>query len=200
MRNALIIFVRNPVLGKVKTRLAATLGNENALEIYKQLLQHTHDITQSLPYQKFIFFADYINENDLWENDSYVKQLQHGDDLGSRMANAFSQLFDDGYQQICIIGSDCIELTGYILRAAFEQLQHHDAVIGPSLDGGYYLLGMSQPILGIFENKNWSTNEVLPATLKSIHNKNLSLFLLPQLSDIDTAEDWQQYQSNLKSN
>ena len=199
MQNALIIFVRNPVLGKVKTRLAAMLGNEEALKIYNRLLQHTHIITQTLPYPKFIFYADYFNENDLWENDSYVKHLQHGDDLGSRMANAFSLLFNEGYQQICIIGSDCIELTDEVLRSAFEQLQHHDAVIGPSLDGGYYLLGMSQPIPGIFENKKWSTAEVLPATLETISNNN-SLFLLPQLSDIDTAEDWHQYQKTISSN
>lgn len=195
--NALIIFVRNPVLGKVKTRLAATVGNEKALAIYGQLLQHTHNITQPLPCKKFVFYADYINENDLWKKEYYEKELQSGDELGSRMHNAFSEIFMKGFKNICIIGSDCIELNETIISKAFNDLQNHDTIIGPSLDGGYYLLGMNKRVKGIFENKNWSTNEVLNATLKNIEYEKCSCKLLPELSDVDTADDWIKYELTL---
>lgn len=195
---ALIIFVRNPVLGKVKTRLAATVGNEKALEIYRLLLEHTHDITQELACHKFVFYADDLQLDDLWENGIYNKQLQQGDDLGTRMGNAFSSLFSKGCKSICIIGSDCIELSSHIIEEAFEQLRTNDAVIGPSLDGGYYLLGMNKLIPGIFDNKNWSTDEVLPDTISSISAQGLDCFLLAALSDIDNEEDWEKYGSSLR--
>jgi len=190
---ALIIFVRNAVLGKVKTRLAATMGNETALNIYQQLLTHTHSITQNIACQKFIFYADEKNENDLWENDLYKKQVQHGDNLGERMGNAFNHLFCLGYKRICIVGSDCVALTTNLLHTAFEHLQTHDTVIGPSLDGGYYLLGMNQIIQGIFEEKEWSTDSVLTDTMANISNSKKSCAVLPVLSDIDTEEDWKRY-------
>lgn len=195
---ALIIFVRNPVLGKVKTRLAATVGNAKALDIYRQLLQHTHDITQALTCHKFVFYADDLQLNDLWENDPYNKQLQQGNDLGARMGNAFSSLFSKGYKSICIIGSDCITLGSGIIEEAFMQLQNYDAVIGPSLDGGYYLLGMNNLVAGIFDNKNWSTDKVLPDTLSSISAQGLNCFLLAALSDIDNEEDWEKYRATSK--
>src|SRR5687768_6683080 len=132
---ALIIFVRNPVLGKVKTRLAETLGAENAVKIYNKLLQHTHDITKDIVAEKYIFYADYMNNEDLWENEIYRKEMQSGLDLGERMKNAFELLFDKGYKEIVIIGSDCYELTEEILLVAFDQLKNFDTVIGPSKDG-----------------------------------------------------------------
>ncbi len=122
MKSALIIFARNPVLGKVKSRLAATLGEEKALLIYKALLTHTHNISIKLSADKFIFYEDYINDDDLWENHIYKKFLQQGDDLGSRMKNAFSYLFEKKYEKIVIIGSDCYELSMDIIIEAFNLL------------------------------------------------------------------------------
>ncbi len=89
MKSALIIFVRNPVLGKVKTRLAKELGNEVALSVYKKLLTHTHSVVSNINADRFIFYADDINENDIWKNDLYHKHLQSGNDLGERMRSAF---------------------------------------------------------------------------------------------------------------
>src|SRR4051812_9764031 len=111
MKQALIIFIRNPVLGQVKTRLAKTLGDEQTLSIYKELLRHTHAITQKLPFDKYVFYADGITKGDIWENYIYNKLVQTGNDLGARMQAAFELLFSKGYQHICIIGSDCYELT-----------------------------------------------------------------------------------------
>ena len=186
---ALIIFVRNPVLGKVKTRLAETLGAENAVKIYQKLLQHTHDITKDIVAEKYIFYADYINHDDQWEDEIYHKEMQSGLDLGERMKNAFELLFDKGYKEIAIIGSDCYELTAEILLTAFDQLRNVDIVIGPATDGGYYLLGLNILIPQLFENKNWSSNKVLSETITQIHSYNYSLYQLQALNDVDEEKD-----------
>ena len=187
MKNALIIFVRNPVLGKVKTRLAATIGNEKTLMLYKHLLQHTHAICEHLSVTKFVYYADYINEDDLWNG--FEKRLQQGDDLGERMKNAFAELFDTGFKNICIIGSDCYELSSDILADAFEKLKTADVIAGPVTDGGYYILGMNKPVPDFFTNKEWSTDTVFADTLKDAAALKLSLHQLPILHDIDTEED-----------
>ncbi len=187
MKNALIIFVRNPVLGKVKTRLAATIGNEKTLMLYNHLLQHTHAITKNLTVAKFVYYADYINEDDLWNGNE--KRLQQGDDLGERMKNAFTELFDAGFKNICIIGSDCYELTSNILADAFEKLKTADIVAGPVTDGGYYILGMNKPVTDFFINKEWSTGTVFGDTLKDAAALNFTLHQLPLLQDIDTEDD-----------
>ncbi len=187
MKNALIIFVRNPVLGKVKTRLAATIGDEKTLMLYNHLLQHTHSITVSLSVTKFVYYADYINEDDLWNG--FEKKLQQGDELGERMKNAFTELFETGFTNICIIGSDCYELNSDILADAFEKLYTADVVAGPVSDGGYYILGMNKPIPDFFINKAWSTQTVYADTLKDAAALNLRLHQLPMLNDIDTEAD-----------
>jgi len=194
LKSALIIFVRNPEPGKVKTRIAKTMGNEKALEVYKELLLHTHDITKDISCDKFVFYADQITENDLWETSSYHKKLQQGNDLGQRMLFAFRELFGLGYQSVQIIGSDCIELTTDIIAIGFTRLHENEVVIGPSTDGGYYLLGMSLLIPGIFYKKEWSTEKVYSSTLADINKLSLSYFLLPELSDIDTEKDWLDHQ------
>lgn len=186
---ALIIFVRNPVLGKVKTRLAETLGAENALKIYQKLLQHTHEITKDMVAEKYIFYADYINHDDLWENQIYHKEIQSGLNLGERMENAFELLFDRGYKEVAIVGSDCYDLTPEILLTAFDRLKNVDVVIGPATDGGYYLLGMNIFIPQLFENKNWSSKTVLSETVTQINSYNYSLFQLQALNDVDEEKD-----------
>jgi rSAM/selenodomain-associated transferase 1 len=193
-KSALIIFVRNPVLGQVKTRIAKDLGNETTLKIYEKLLAHTHSITCDIDVDVFVFYADYINNADLWSEGSYKKRLQAGNDLGERMKDAFIEVSSEGYENICIIGSDCFELTTSILSDAFASLNNNDFVIGPSEDGGYYLLGMSKPIYEVFEKKAWSSDKVYPDTINDIKRKQLSLHVLPTLSDVDTFEDCKKYE------
>ncbi len=185
MKNALIIFVKNPVEGQVKTRLAKTIGNGAAVAVYKQLLQHTFSVTQHLAVDKFVFYGDYINHNDLWINDIYQKHQQQGFDLGDRMKNAFDVVFNLGYDKAIIIGSDCYELTQQILEEAFDELIISDAIIGPCNDGGYYLLGIKEMAPELFENIQWSTDEVLPATKKVLQDLQLQFELLPTLNDVD---------------
>lgn len=186
-KNALIIFVRNPVLGKVKTRIAASIGDKKALAVYKHLLQKTKDIVSELDVIKHVFYADELNPDDLWNGNE--KYQQTGDGLGRRMKNAFKYLFEKGYGKVLIIGSDCYELTSDILYSAFENLDHSATVIGPASDGGYYLLGMRSPYLFLFDNIKWSTDIVLYQTLGIIRENNLSFSLLPQLNDVDEVKD-----------
>ena len=187
MKTALIIFVRNPVLGKVKTRLAATMGNEKALAVYLSLLNHTKKITENLPVTKYVFYADEINENDLWNG--FEKKLQTGTGLGQRLKNAFEELFILGHKQVCIIGSDCYQLTTCIVKEAFEKLQSNDVVIGPATDGGYYLLGMCSPLKDLFRGIAWSRENVMADTLKLALGLKLLVQHLPVLNDVDEEKD-----------
>ena len=107
---ALIIFVRKPEWGKVKTRLARTIGNDKALLIYSKLLEHTHAISKNLTCDKYIFYAEGIPDDDIWETPPYHKKQQEGEDLGARMKNAFADVFAMGYRKVLIIGSDCYQL------------------------------------------------------------------------------------------
>ncbi len=189
MKSALIIFVRNPVLGKVKSRLAATLGNEKALAIYKALLAHTRNISLDLPVDKFIFYEDFVNQDDLWQNNIYNKFLQEGDDLGCRMKNAFQSLFEKKYEKIIIIGSDCYELSTGIIIEAYNLLSENDVVAGPASDGGYYLLGMKNFIPSLFDNKNWSSDTVYFDTINQIKALQYKFSSLDLLNDVDVESD-----------
>jgi uncharacterized protein len=193
MKNAIIIFVRNPELGKVKTRLAKQVGEQEALDVYQELLQHTHDITYGLACDKFIYYTDSIPVNDLWENHLFEKKLQAGQHLGDRMMLAFMELFQLGYSKLLIIGSDCPELSPLIIDAAFDLLDLNDVVIGPSADGGYYLLGMKKLIPELFANKKWSTATVLSDSILDTVRLRKECSFLPELYDIDTAEDLYRY-------
>lgn len=197
--NALIIFTRNPELGKVKTRLAKTIGDENALIVYQDLLLHTQSVIQDLDIDKFVFYDAHINLNDIWNEEIYTKKLQNGLDLGERMQNAFQELFDDGYENCIIIGSDLFDLTSEVVLKAVINLETNDVVIGPAEDGGYYLLGLNSMLPEIFKNKMWSTEIVLADTLKDLQNK--SVLLLETLNDIDTYQDLERsnYNLNLKA-
>lgn len=185
--NALIIFTRNPQLGKVKTRLAKTIGNEKALKIYKDLLLHTMETTKNLNCEVFVFYDKKIEENDIWSNEIYHKFVQIGEDLGEKMQNAFQKLFDLNYQNCIIIGSDLFNLNEKIITDAFQILEKNDTIIGPAEDGGYYLLGLKKIIPEIFKNKNWGTDSVLADTLKDV--ENLKIDFTKKLNDIDTFED-----------
>lgn len=185
----LIIFVRNPELGKVKTRLAATIGPVKALAVYKQLLARTQDITQNLPCTKVVYYDGYLPEKDSWSAAIYQKKMQQGPDLGQRMLHAFTAGFAAGYRRICIMGSDCYELTSGIIQDAFRALAQQAVVVGPATDGGYYLLGMQALYPELFYKISWSTPEVLAQTVQVAQEKNLTLALLPPLTDVDEEKD-----------
>jgi rSAM/selenodomain-associated transferase 1 len=186
---ALIVFVREPVLGKVKTRLAKGIGDEKALAVYRFLLGHTLQICTAVNCIKEIYYAGHIIAHDRWNLPGFNKNAQAGEDLGSRMYNAFKECFERGYTKVIIIGSDCYELNTSMIDEAYRQLDRQDVVIGPTFDGGYYLLGLTQLLPEIFENKSWSTNLVMHQTLQDLRKKSLPFSLLDQLNDIDNADD-----------
>ena len=187
LENLLLIFTRNPELGKCKTRLAASVGDETALAIYIFLLEHTVAVTKDLKVSKEVYYSEAIREGDLWDPSIYQKKIQKGPDLGERMANAFKAGFKAGYKKIAIIGSDLYDLSREDLDEAFEMLQTNNFVLGPASDGGYYLLGMTHFIPDIFKNKNWGTSSVLKDTLADLKNKNV--YLLETKNDVDVLED-----------
>ena len=186
-KNSLIIFTRNPILGKVKTRLAKSVGNEIALEIYQFLLNKTKEVKLNIPADKVVFYSEEITNKDIWDATIYKKELQKGRDLGAKMSNAFKTCFKDGYEKVVLIGSDLFDLEEFHIREAFEKLEKNDAVIGPALDGGYYLLGLKKMHPKIFMNKNWGTATVRKNTMKNLEKVNVHL--LPILNDVDVIED-----------
>lgn len=189
MKSKLIIFVKNPVLGKAKTRLAATIGAEAALAIYELLLEKTAAITKELPIEKVVYYDQFIDHTDIWPEVHFKKDLQIKGDLGLKMQTAFLQAFNEGYDKVCIIGSDCYDLTEEHIRLAFATLDNDDAVLGPAKDGGYYLLGLSGFYPDFFQEKTWSTSSVAKETIKDFEKLGLSFSELPVLSDVDVEED-----------
>lgn len=186
-KNLLLVFTRNPELGKVKTRLAKTVGNATALKIYIFLLERTRDIAVKVAADKAVYYSVKIRENDIWDASIFQKHQQVGEDLGIRMLHAFKNGFKAGYEKVMIIGSDLYDLTAETIENAFSVLEKNEVVIGPAEDGGYYLLGMNSLEEKIFKNKDWGTETVRKDTLEDLRDKKV--FLLGELNDVDVFED-----------
>ncbi len=185
---ALIIFVKNPIEGRVKTRLAKTIGSQKALAIYRRLLEHTRNLALSIQLEKFLFYDEYIDAHDMWDSEVFHKQIQVGHNLGARMANAFNAVLTF-HDRAVIIGSDCPGLDAVIIQEAYDRLSSYDIVIGPAFDGGYYLIGMNQTHPCLFENLEWSTDTVFKTTMDRCRENDLSVHKLPILRDIDDEND-----------
>lgn len=195
--NLLLIFIKNPERGTVKTRLARTIGDKPALKVYQKLLAITREVAGQVPCRRQLWYSKYIDEDDRWNPNHFEKKVQQGASLGERMRHAFRQGFKSGADCIVIIGSDCADLQKYHLDEAFKRLQQYDVVIGPSQDGGYYLLGMRDFYPALFEGKEWSTASVYDDTVADARALGVSLSVLPELNDIDTESDMRQSDINL---
>jgi rSAM/selenodomain-associated transferase 1 len=180
---ALIIFRKNFELGTVKTRVAKDIGDQQAMELYKWLVERTQQQVDAVDADKYIFFS---NRCENVKNGHYT-DVQEGAGLGERMKNSFRKLFDLGYNKIVIIGTDCPELTGQIIRDAFQALDDQEFVIGPAYDGGYYLLGMRQYSDVPFDGMNYSHDQVYDQTIERIGKHRLAI--LPVLRDVDQLDD-----------
>jgi len=187
--NLLLVFAKNPELGKVKTRLAKTVGDKKALEVYLKLLEHTYAVADKTFADKAIFYSDKIEEFDILDYYKFPKFLQKGKDLGERMDRAIGEAFGQSYNKVVIIGSDCYDLTSEIVEDAFKLLDDHNVVIGPAFDGGYYLMGMDRHYSHLFRDKKWSTPDVLLDTILDTKKLKLSYALLPTLTDVDEEKD-----------
>lgn len=206
--NNIIVFLRNNQAGKVKTRLAATVGNDVAAQIYQELCTQTRLALEEHSVRSFVYYSDFIVQSDDWDSPLFVKKLQHGDNLGQRMSAACREVlslndvpdldsFDpktmDIKRKVLLIGTDCPYITPRILEAAWQVLSLHDVVIGPAVDGGYYLIGLNEWRDEIFSLSEWSTSTVCKETITILENMGLTYALLPMLEDIDREEDWDRY-------
>lgn len=193
-QNAVIVFQKNPELGKVKTRLAAALGDQQALDIYKYLIDSTYSQLSGISDADiFVYFSECSSKSSL--KIPHQTAVQSGVDLGERMKSAFEEVFALGYKRVILIGTDCPDIETNIMNQALEELLSKDAVFGPALDGGYYLIGLKEVYREIFENIPWSTDKVLQMTEIQLQKRNLTYSLLKPLRDIDTPEDWETYLS-----
>jgi hypothetical protein len=185
----LLVFTRNATLGRVKTRLAASIGDAEALKVHKALMQQTINQTSQCTCDKVVYYSDAIDANDLFSKNEFRQEVQSGKELGARMQGAFTAEFSHGYTSIVIIGTDCPELDEASISLAFKQLEVSDVVVGPALDGGYYLLGLSAMHNELFEGIAWSTSSVLSETIQIAERLSLSMAFTPEKRDIDTFED-----------
>lgn len=187
---AIIVFVKNPVLGKVKTRLAKSIGEEAALKVYKYLLRFTKELIGTAEVDKlFLYHHQEIIDTNKWYILNCENKLQSDGDLGCKMENAFNYVFSKGFKSVVVLGSDCLEITSDILNESFLELEIYDSVIGPAKDGGYYLLGLNNMIPEIFKDMPWSKSNLLLETVKKLELKEINYKLLPTLSDVDYLED-----------
>lgn len=189
----IILFAKTPVPGRVKTRLAKSVGDAVACQVYTALAEHVFRQLPGLDATPLVFGAPAAALPVLkqWLGDKYIYFPQQGADLGERMHNAFTTAFAQGFEYALLVGTDLPELSADILRKGISLLKSHDAVLGPALDCGYYLIGFSrqsyQP--GMFTDIPWSTGAVASATLERATSMGLSMPLLPQLPDLDTLTD-----------
>jgi uncharacterized protein len=200
-RRALIVFQKNAKLGNVKTRLAKDLGDELALKVYLALISLTYHVLNDLnDIDIWVYFSESVQPIPLNNPQLKIfKEVQQGGDLGEKMKNAFEEVFENGYEQIAIIGTDCPEISAKLINEAFNAMAHTaDLVIGEALDGGYYLLGMKSFLPKLFQNIPWSSSAVAKETILKIEQLNLKYFQLPVLRDLDEMEDWEQTKDLLK--
>ncbi|MCY4216787.1 MAG: TIGR04282 family arsenosugar biosynthesis glycosyltransferase [Flavobacteriaceae bacterium] len=187
MNRLIIVMARVPILGQVKTRLAKSIGDHAAFWIYKKLLNKTIKTIDSSYWKTAIFFDPKPNSIAPYQNISKYILTQKGTTLGERLINATTWGFDQGYQQVIVVGSDLWDINQDTLINGFHHLEDSDFVIGPTYDGGYYLIGMRFYLKSLFKNTSWSTDRVFEQTVnKLIHHKTK---ILEKKNDIDSIDD-----------
>jgi uncharacterized protein len=188
MKEALIIFQKNRIPGQVKTRLAKTLGDEKALEIYDFMVANTHTCAKQADVSTFVYFSHQAEEQELWNYAQVTVQTQDPD-LGIRMFDAISEKLQEGFEKVVLIGTDFLDFKAEFITDAFSKLITRDYVFGPSEDGGYYLVGCKKIHTEVFYDKVWSTETVLKEALAEINTLGLSVDFTEIINDIDTEED-----------
>ncbi len=192
-----IFFVKIPERGSVKTRLAASLGSNVAVTLYKAFVSDILDMLKKGGYPLSVAFCPGHKREkaEKWLGSDFHLMPQRGESLGERMKNAFDEVFGADTEKSLIIGSDTPDLPCAFMDEAFLALRENDVVIGPSVDGGYYLIGFRKESFcpALFEGISWSTSDVLNQTLSRCADRNLRVHLLPRLRDIDTFDDLRIY-------
>jgi hypothetical protein len=188
-----LFFIKNPQKAKVKTRLASAIGDKMAVNLYKRFLL---EMLSTLNKGTFLFYLCFHPEDSLkdlknWLGEDYLYIPQIGENLGDKMKNAFIEAFSMKFKRVLLIGSDIPDLPLEFIDEAFKSLDEKDAVIGPSVDGGYYLIGFKDKtfLSRAFERIPWSTERVFDETMKVLEDQKLTIHTLQPLRDIDTVED-----------
>lgn len=197
MTPTILIFLKAPVAGQVKTRLAREVGDESALEIYRRLVDRQMSVLPGdwpveihySPAPAEPVMRSWLGERSNW---SFWPQVEA--DLGERLAHATKEAFSRGAQATLLIGGDCPELGGGEFRTAADALRDHEVVLGPSPDGGYYLLGTHHPHQELFQGIEWGTETVAASTRAIISHQAWSCFELSSRRDVDTLSDWKALQ------
>lgn len=188
----IIVFARYPEAGRCKTRLAAGMGQDRALAVYRALLDHTLEVVQSCPGRKVLFVepAERVADAKDWAPgmDLYLPQPQG--DLGIRLAYAVNTRMDAGAHRIFLMGCDCPQISKESVTLAMDDLETCDVVLGPTEDGGYYLLGLKGRHPFLFQDIPWSTGQVLEKTLNILKIHSLSYLLRDSFLDVDTLDDY----------
>lgn len=183
---ALAIFLKNQRLGAVKTRLAAAIGDQKALQIYSRLVVLTLKAAKEVSASRHLFYSDTLEAEP--KDLKTEPHIQIGSGLGERMNNAFNQLLDN-YGKVVLIGSDLPEISAELIEEAFEKLDTNDLVIGPAEDGGYYLIALKAPQPTLFSDIEYSKAEVFEQTLARAEAEKLKVASLKKLRDVDTLAD-----------
>lgn len=193
-----VIFARQPKLGQVKTRLAATVGDARALEIYVALAERVvASLNEPDAWKLVVRCAPDVARADVerWLGGAVAVAPQGDGDLGARMSRALTAHLEQGAARVVIVGTDCPDVGPEIVRQAFAALETNDLVYGPALDGGYYLVGARRPVPQVFVDVPWSSPDTLAVSLERAQSADLSVQLLEPLSDIDTEADWRAWQA-----
>lgn len=192
-RSAVLLFIKSPEKGKVKSRLAKAIGEDAALAVFKYLACETLEKLKDGEYLfRLCFYPPDSGEIiKSWLGDSFHYVPQYGRDLGERMGSAFVQAFSDGMEKVLLVGSDIPDLSISLINEAFKALDFGDSVIGPAHDGGYYLIGFNKTsfLPDIFQGIEWSTDSVFSQTIKILGKSGLSVHVLRSLNDVDTLDD-----------
>ncbi len=191
--NCILFFIKSPERGQVKRRIAVCLGETVATEIYSSFVLDALAMLDTCKARSLVCFYPPAAKEKIvvWLGRQYTYLPQRGTDLGQRMKNGFTDAFDRGFKRVVIVGSDMPDLPRDVIEDAFESLKTRDAVLGPSFDGGYYLIGFQHDTFQpqAFEGIRWGTETVLQATISYLHSTGLSLHTLRPWNDIDTVAD-----------
>ena len=196
MSSIIIVLAKAPILGEVKTRIGKKIGMERSKWIYEQLLSHTSNVTKKTKIKTVLFKNKNHEKLETLFKHSIASKFQLGRSLGEKMENAFHWAFKKKYKKIILIGADLWTLNEKIIIDSFKLLDKFNLVIGPSYDGGYFLIGMKKPNENIFKNIPWSTNNVLEKTISKMKTRKISFLEIAK--DIDSFSDLKSNLSLLK--
>lgn len=212
-KTGLAILARKAEVGKGKTRLAKGIGVQQAFEVYKHLIEVTASVTKASGLSCTVFFDPEIGDTSVWQKEHFDFGLQvQSSNLGDRIAAGLEEVlfpseasnpeFAAGAKAeneapigALIMGTDCPTLSPEILRKAAKALETNDAILGPTYDGGFYLLGVKKLESSLFRGIEWSTEKVADQMIAAFERLGYAYQLSPKLADIDEKEDWEEYQS-----